>query len=410
MSRFAYVVKNSQGKRRTGIEEAKDKDDLASSLQSKGFFVISILPEEQSAETEVKSTAVKSRHGRLRLEDLVVFARQLATMLDAGVTLLRSIDIINQQVESKVLHTTLQNLKKDLERGLSLSSGLAKYPVVFDQFWVSLSEVGEASGTLPQVLGKMATYLEKRAEFQRKVISAMFYPVILIVLCLAAVAFFAYKIIPTFAGIFKSMNLELPGITLGVLFTFNFIRDKMLLLIVAGAAAFYMIKKYTKTPKGVVTIEHFLFKLPIFGNFFKVIQIERFTSQMSILIESGVPILYTLEITQRMMGMGTMGRVVEQIKNNVREGKLVADPMLKSGFFPPMVVQMIMIGEETGSLGDMLKRISKFYEDYVDTFTQRLTTLFEPVALVVMGFLVGIIVISMFLPIINMATMTGFGK
>ena len=409
MPRFSYTITDNTGKRITASEEAKTKEALAQSLQSKGYFVIRIEPEAKEPKKQTTVIGKKAKRGNLNLRDLVTFARQLATMLDAGVTLLRSIDIISLQVESKKLQETLVSLKKDLERGLSLSSGLAKYPKVFDQFWVSLSEVGEASGTLPQVLNRMAVYLEKKAAFQGKVVSAMFYPVILVVLCCGAVAFFAYKIIPTFDKIFESLNMQLPALTLGVLGFFEFVRNKFLLLILGFCAIIYAVQRYAKTAIGRRTIEAITFKIPLFGNFFKVAMIERFTSQMSILIESGVPILYTLEITQRMMGEGIRGKVVEDIKNNVREGKLVVDPMIKSGFFPPMVVQMIMIGEETGDLGNMLKRIAQFYEEYVDTFTERLTTLFEPIALVIMGLLVGVIVISMFLPIINMATMRGFG-
>lgn len=406
---FSYTAVDKMGKKITAVEEAVDEESLVTRLQARGMVVVNV-KEIEAAQVKAKPTTAfgakktKFTHKRIKLNDLVVFSRQLATMLDSGVTLLKSFEVILQQVDSSSLYDCLSSVKRDLEQGLSFSSALSKHPKVFNQFWVSIVEVGEASGTLPAILEKLAFYLEEKAAFQSKIITAMLYPSVLFFVCLLAISFFALKIIPIFAGIFKNFGVELPILTQSILNIFEFIRHKFLILILILAGIIYSIKSYTKTSSGKKQIEALLFKLPVFGNFYKVLIIERFTSQMSILVESGVPILYALEICQRMIGNKTVEEVIGFVKNNVREGKLFAEPLEKSGFFTPMVVQMVLIGEETGELSKMLKKVAFFYQNYVSAFLARFTSLFEPIMIVIMGIMVGTIVISMFLPIFNIAT------
>jgi type IV pilus assembly protein PilC len=310
-------------------------------------------------------------------------------------------------VESKKLTDCLLQVKQDLERGSTLSNALAKHPKVFNQFWVSLVEVGEASGTLHIILERVATHLEEKAAFQGKIITAMLYPAVLLCVCIGAILIFSLAIIPKFTEIFKSFGIKVPPLTQALIVFFDFFRTKFLLIILIIGGIIYAIKMYIRTPAGRKQFETFLFKLPMFGNFYVVFLIERFTSQMSILVESGVPILYALEICQRMMGNKTVEDVIGFVKSNVREGKLIAEPMEKTGFFTPMVVQMVLIGEETGELSKMLKKVAVFYQNYVTTFTARVTSLFEPIMVVFMGFIVGTIVIAMFLPIFSIATAGG---
>jgi len=403
---FRYVIRDKDGKKRASVEEAADKESLITKLQAQGLFVISVATAKGTKTTGFK-VARKFARSRIKLEDLVIFARQLATMLNAGVTLLKSLEVISTQVESKRLADTIQRVKIDLEKGASLSGALSKYPKVFSNFWVSLSEVGEASGTLPVVLQRLADYLEQKADFERTILSAMLYPGILVVICIAALSIFSFLIIPKFNMVFENFEMQLPALTAAVMSIFGLIRQRFWIIIGAIIGIIVLLKNYTKTPIGKRQFESLLFRMPILGKFIKDLYTERFTSHLSILVESGVPLLYALEITERMIDNATVAGIINKVKNSVREGKLVAKPMEESGFFPPMVVQMILIGEETGELGNMLKRVAAFYQSVIETFLKRFAIIFEPIMLVLMGVAIGTLVISMFLPIFDVVTMTG---
>ena len=408
--RFSYTAKDAKGKTITAIEDAVDQSSLIARLQKQGYFIVSIAPVSDSQAKKAhqdKSPKGPYTHTKVKLDDLLIFCRQLATMLDAGVTLLRSLDVISMQVESKTLAQTLMVVKKDVEQGGSLSASLAKHPKVFNQLWISLVEVGEASGTMPTVLEKLAFYLERQAAFNSSVVSAIIYPLILLVVATLAILLFALVIGPRFKSIFDSFHVELPVLTRVLLGVFDFIKTKFFVLIGLIGGIVIVVRKYVQTPRGKQQAERIIFAVPKFGFVVRTIVVERFTSQMSILVDSGVPILYALDITQRMIGNKTCEAVIGEIKDTVREGKLVAEQMGKSGFFPPMAVQMIAIGEETGELGKMLKRVSQYYQDYVETFMKRFGVIFEPFMLVFMGGIIGVIVIAMFLPIFSIATLGG---
>jgi type IV pilus assembly protein PilC len=406
MGRFSYVVRDKDGNRQTGVEEATDSDTLIIKLQAQGLLVVEVKPYEKAVSESRESIkkAVVTTHGKAKTMDLVIFARQLATMLDAGVNLMRSLQIISQQVESAALLKTLEQMSRDLIKGSSFSKSLAQHPKIFGQFWVSLAEVGEASGNLPVILEKLADYMEAKANFQSKVVSAILYPSVLLFVSIGALGFFAAVIVPKFSEIFVSMNINLPPLTKLILGTFDFVKSKFILLFAGIVAIIFLFKRYINTKVGRWQLESVLFKIPIYGNFYRIMIIERFTSQLAILIESGVPILYALEISERMVINEHMSKVIEGIKNQVREGKLIAEPMNKSGFFTPMAVQMVLIGEETGELDKMLNKVAYFYQRNIETFISRLSTLIEPLMLVFMGAVVGVIVISMFLPIFSLAT------
>lgn len=406
MPRLSYIARDKEGKKLTGTEDAIDSDALLARLQNQGLVVIEIKPFEESvAETRVKlKKSSGSTHRRVKINDLIILARQLAVMTDAGVTLLRSLEIVSQQVESALLYRAIRQIINDLEKGSSFSSALNKHPKIFSQFWSSLVEVGEASGNLPVILNKLADYLETKADFQSKLISASIYPGVLLVVSTGAIAFFALVIIPRFTEIFNTLNIPLPFLTQKLVGAFDFIKTKFLFILFLFGAIIFSIARFARTEFGRKQIEILLLKLPLFGKFYRVLIIERFTSQMAILIESGVPILYALEISERMVVSRSMAEVIRNIKNQVREGKLIAEPMNKSGFFTPMAVQMVLIGEETGELDKMLKRVAVFYQDYVGTFVNRLGTLIEPLMLIFMGAVVGTIVIAMFLPIFSIAS------
>ncbi len=411
MPRFHYTAKDSSGKNIAEDIEAFDKTSLISELQQKGYFILSI--EEHAAfATQVEATKEAPRkftHNNIKLMDMLNFANQLATMLDSGITILRALEVIIDQVESKNFYAILQKVNADVEQGSSLSEALARFPKVFDQLWVSLIEVGEASGTMPKVLKKLAFYLEQKAAFNSTVTSAIMYPMVLFCVCLGAIAFFALFVGPRFESIFNTMHVELPLITRVLLSSFRFIKQNFFMLVFGTAAVIFLFKKYAQTSVGRAHVEQFLFSMPVFGNIAKLIVIERFSSQMSILVDSGVPILYALDITQRLVDNSICANVINNIKESVRQGELLVAPMERSKFFPSMCIQMISVGEETGELSKMLTHVATYYQQTVETFMKRLGTLIEPFMLVFMGGVIGVIVLAMFLPMFNIAQLGGAG-
>lgn len=411
MPKFTYTVKDINGKSKTDMADALDRTQLITDLQRNGFFIIDVTELKAGESFQRTQTAKKQKftHKKVKLDDLIIFARQLTAMLEAGVNLLRSLDVILSQVESEQLFKVMSKIKADVEQGSSLSAAIEKHPKVFDQFWVSLIEVGEASGTMPMILQKLAFYLEQQAAFKATITSAIIYPAILFVVATGAVAFFALVIGPRFEGVFQSMGVELPMITKILLGLFAFLRTKFFFILAGLVVIFFAIKKYGETPIGRLQFEKVMFSLPTLGEIYKLIILERFASQMAILIDSGVPILYALDITQRLVNNLTCAKIVHEIKEGVRQGRALVGPMQKSGFFPPMAIQMIMVGEETGELSKMLKHVAAYYQNTVETFMKRFGTIIEPVMLVFMGIVIGTIVIAMFLPMFNISKMGGGG-
>jgi type II secretory pathway component PulF len=346
-------------------------------------------------------------HNRITSGDLTLFCRQLATLLGAGVTILRSMNIIAQQVASRKLNKLIKDLQKNMEAGLSLHEAMARYPGVFSEMWTNLVESGEASGNLAMVLGRLATYLERDAAFKKKIISALIYPAILMVAGLAALLFMSIKIIPTFAQIFKGFNIELPLLTKLLLAVSLFIRHYGIITLILMVIGIWFFRKYISTRAGKRQFQEFLLKLPGVGEFFRTLSIERFTSEMSTLVESGVPILYSLEISERSVNNLVLGEVIRKIKEDVRAGKPLGQSLEKSNFFDPMVVQMVNIGEEIGELSNMFKRLNTFYQEYLETFLTRFTSMFEPAMLIFMGVVIGIMVIGLFLPIFEISQIGG---
>lgn len=410
MPKYSYIGRKSNGEKETGIIEGPGQDDVVAQLQKKGLIVTSIIPFDVGKKDMMpakEGAAVKSQftHNGINAGDLVLFARQLSMLLGAGISLLRSLDVISKQVDSKKLFGIVSQVRLDMEGGRTLRDSIAKFPEVFSPLWINLIETGEASGNLPMVLDKLAYYLESDESFKRKIISAMMYPGILCFISVSAVLFFVMKIIPTFSKILTSFGVELPTAT-KLLIAFSELLTKKFLWIASGIALLiFLYKKMSKVPKINRMIEDARFKIPIAGEFFRYLLLERFATTMSILIESGVPILYALEISERSAGSAKMGETIQFIKRSVKEGRSMAAPMEKSDIFTPMVIQMVAIGEEIGELSNMLKRIAKFYQEYLEVFVSRLASIFEPLMIVFMGVIIGGMVIAIFLPIFNMATM-----
>jgi type II secretory pathway component PulF len=406
--RYSYVIKDKDGKTIKDVATESSAESLQGKFQKQGYFIVSI-KELQAANPHTFQKKKKFTHKSVKLEDLLSFARQLGTMLESGVAIIRSLNVIQSQVESEQLSRILKQVKEDVEQGASMSQSLAKYPKVFNQFWVSLMEVGEASGTIPVVLNKLTFYLEQQARFASTIISGIIYPAILFIVCMGAVAFFALFVGPRFEAIFVSMHAELPGITVVLLTTFKFIKQNFLFIIGGFIGAFFLFKQFISTYHGRSVWESALFRLPTVGNVYRLIIVERFASQMAILIDAGVPILYALDITERLVDNNTCAIIINDIKEAVRQGELLTAPMERSGFFPPMATQMILVGEETGELSKMLKHVAVYYQDQVETFMKRFSTIIEPFMLIFMGGVIGTIVLAMFMPMFNLSQLGGGG-
>lgn len=397
---FRYVARDKEGKLMDEVIEISSQEDLVNSLQARGFYVVSVGPVHQVK----KVKRVQRRYHRgVKDFDLIMFARELATLLSAGVTLIKSLDILCKQIESQKLLRAVEQIKKDVEGGFTFQSALKKHSKIFSEFWVNMIETGEASGHLTLSLEQLSTYLEESAALKKKIVSAMIYPIILISVAVAAIAVFLIKIIPVFSEIFAGFNVELPLLTRSIIALSNIVRSYFLIVIGVFVVLIVVGKKYIATEVGRWQFDTIMFKLPMVGLVMQEISTERFATGLSTLIKSGVPILHALDIAEKTAGNRVMEKELREIKIAVRDGKGIAQTMQNSNLFSPLVVQMISVGEEIGELGKMLERIGLFYKERVDTFVTRLTTMFEPLILVFMGVVVGVLVVAMFMPIFSMS-------
>ena len=398
---FRYIARDKSGNLIEETLETVTQEELINSLQAKGLFVVSIGPVAKVK----KVRAVKRRyHRRVKAGDLILFSRELATLLSSGVTLIKSLDILCKQIESQILLRTVEQIKKDVEGGYTFQSALKKHDKIFSEFWVHLVETGEASGHLPGSLDQLAGYMEESAALKKKITSAMIYPIILVCVATGAIAIFLIKIIPIFSEIFSGFNVELPVLTQIVVNMSDIARKYFLVVIGIGVAVFFVLKKYVSTDVGRRQFDALKLKLPLVGPLMQEICTERFASSLSTLIKSGVPMLHALEITEKTAGNKIVEQALRDVKTSVRDGKGMAQTMEESALFSPLVVQMVGVGEEIGELGKMLDRIAVFYKERVDTFVSRLTTMFEPIVLVFMGIVVGVLVVAMFMPIFSISS------
>lgn len=411
MPKYFYTARDKSGTKIQDFEEAPNQEDIITRLQARDLVVIDITPEFKEVfglkREVVSKIRLHLRRYRIRTDDLAVFCRQLATLLGAGVTILKSLDIISQQVSSRKLYEVIKALQKDMEQGLSLHEAMAKHPKVFSDLWVNLVESGEASGNLAIVLNRLASYLERNAAFKNKIISALIYPFILFIAGIGALVFLTIKIIPVFADIFSGFDITLPLLTRILIQVSKYMRSYAIIIFLVGVFIFSIFKQFIRTKDGRTLYEKIKFKLPVLGEFFKALVVERFSSEMSTLIESGVPILYALEITEQSVGNLVVGEIIRKVKDEVRQGRSLSSPLDKSGFFEPMVIQMITVGEEIGELSQMFKKINVFYQDQVETFLIRFTAMFEPIILVFIGGVIGIMIVGMFLPIFQISQISG---
>ncbi|MBL7197192.1 MAG: type II secretion system F family protein [Candidatus Omnitrophica bacterium] len=403
MPQFVYKARDKQGQEKEATQEAASEEQVITRLQNEGLFVISISQQEIVGK---KLVLRRRTHTKVSIDDLVVFTRQLATLLEAGVTLLKSLEVLSKQIESKTLLKTVKEIKEEIAGGSTFRDALVKHPEIFSEFWVHMVETGEASGALPLAFTQLGDYLESTAAMRRKVVSAMAYPAVLVLISIVAMTFFVVWIIPVFSRVFATFGTELPVLTTLVVGVSVFARKYFLTLVAMFGVLVYLFNKYIHTERGKWQFDRFLLKIPVLSSLFQRIAIERFASGLATLIESGVPILYGLDIIGKATGNSVVEKAIVDVRESVRQGKGMAKPLEESGVFTPMVVQMVSVGEEIGELSKMLKKVSEFYKERIAATLMRIGTLIEPAVLVFMGAVIGIVVVAMFMPIFQLAVVS----
>jgi type IV pilus assembly protein PilC len=380
---------------------AASKEEVTSKLRSKNITPTTI------TETEKKPLLSFSiGEKKVTQKDIVVFTRQFSTMIDAGLPLVQALDILSTQVENKSLGKTLGIIKSDVESGATYADALGRHPKIFSELYVNMVAAGEAGGILDTILNRLAAYIEKAMKLIKKVKGALVYPITISVVAIVIVAVIMVFVVPVFSEMFANLGGTLPLPTKIVVGISNFLKGIGGLIILVSLVGFFVfVKQFGKTKKGRLIIDKMTLKLPIFGELLNKVAISKFTRTMGTLTSSGVPILDGLEITAKTSGNKVIENAIMEVRQAVTEGKTLAEPLMKTKVFPPMVTHMIAVGEQTGAIDNMMTKIADFYDDEVDNTVANLTSMMEPLLMVFLGTTVGFIIVAMYLPIFKMITL-----
>ncbi|OGP90858.1 MAG: pilus assembly protein PilC [Deltaproteobacteria bacterium RBG_16_47_11] len=398
---FKWEGKTLKGLIKKGEMEAPNEAAIRIHLRQQN-----IVPTKISAKgKEIKISLPFKK--KVRQRSIAVFTRQLATMIDAGLPLVQSLEILSSQQEGKVFKEILREIREDVEGGSTFAGALRKHPATFNELYTNLVVAGEEGGILDNILTRLANYIEKAEALKKKVKSALVYPSTIVGVAVIVVMILMIFVIPVFETMFKSAGQTLPLPTLIVLTLSKLVKKYLLLFIPALILFVYLLRKFYQTDRGKVIIDRLLLKLPVFGPLLKKVAVARFSRTLGTLVSSGVPILDGLSIVSRTSGNRTVENAILNARASIREGETIAEPLGRSGIFPPMVIQMIAVGESTGALDSMLSKIAEFYEEEVDVTVANLTSLLEPFLMIFLGVVIGGVVIAMYLPIFNMASAIG---
>lgn len=409
MPSFKYSARDQGGRTVTGIVSGKTQADAVADLRRRNLIVLDV---RQSSAGAVRakggmlSGLVKARPSASK-EQLVIFTRQLSTMISAGVPLLESLEVLQEQADTPGFRFVLDGVIESVRSGTDLSTALERFARVFPNIYISMVRAGEVSGQLDDILVRLAEYLEASAKLKRDIRAAMTYPVISLVLVVGIAMFLMIGIVPKFKEIFDTLEIELPSLTLGVLAVSFALKNHILATLagIAGLIGLFVIWK--KTEWGERQWDWIILHIPVFGPLFRKVALSRFSRTFATLIKSGVPILGALEIVSDTAGNRIISDTVDSAKENVRQGHTLAEPLMESKVFPPMVTRMVQIGEKSGSLEQLLEKISDFYDDQVSAAVKTLTSMIEPIMIGIMGFMVGGIVLAVFLPIFELQKQLG---
>ncbi len=405
MKTFKYTARNIAGKNVAGSVQAETQADAVGELRKKQLNVVKLAPVAERSNRKKGGGLLSFGRGprpNVKKDELVVFTRQLSTMISAGIPLLESLEILEEQATNPGFAVVLDNVIEDIRAGSDLSAAMEKYPRVFSNIFVSMIKAGEVSGQLDDILVRLAEYLEAAAKLKREIRSAMTYPVVSLTLVLGITAFLMVGIVPKFKDVFGALDIKLPALTEYVL-TVSFAIKNNFPAILGGMAGFvFLLVAFRRSPRGRTYWDWLVLHAPIFGPLFRKVALSRFARTFSTLIKSGVPILGALEIVSHTAGNSVISKAIDASRENVRQGDTLSEPLSQNPIFPPMVVKMVGIGEKSGSLEVLLEKISVFYDEQVSSAVKALTSMIEPLMIGVMGFLVGGIVLAVFLPIFEL--------
>ncbi len=427
MAKFNYVALDAKGKEINGVVESDSTTTAVARIREMGYFPTNITeisaPSAKLKKTPTPGPAIPSPGGKaekrsfarnyinlsfggntVKSKVLAAFTRQLATLIDAGLPLLRGLNVLQRQEKNVVLKRVLRQLGESVEGGSTFSEAMAQHPKVFTRLYVNMVRAGEAAGALDVTLNRLADFSEKAQKIKNKVISAMVYPVVVICAAMGILTFLMVSVVPKFAEVFKELleGAELPALTRGVMGFSKLLRERSIYVIAAIALLVTLIKLLGKTEKGKYIMDNIKLHAPVFGPLVRKVGIARFSRTLGTLIASGVPILQALNIVRDTAGNAIIAKAVHQIHDSVKEGERIVTPLEASGVFPPMVVSMIDVGEETGALPDMLMKVGDIYDDEVDNAVAAMTSLLEPIMIIFLAVIVGTIVIALFLPLVTL--------
>jgi type IV pilus assembly protein PilC len=400
MAVFVYTGRTRGGQTITGEIDGPTREAVVAKLRSQQIVATAV-------RTKPRDITIPGFGGGVDEKEIVVFTRQFATMIDAGLPLVQCLEILASQQENKIFKKALTEIRQSVEGGLTFAAALKQHPKVFSSLYANMVEAGEAGGILDTILNRLAVYMEKAMSLKKKVKSAMIYPSTIITVAVVVVIFLLVFVIPTFKAMFEGFGATLPLPTLIVLELSRIVRGYFLVGIGAVVAAVVGLRWWYGTAAGRLAIDSFLLRTPVFGMLIRKVAVAKFTRTLGTLISSGVGILDGLDITARTAGNKVVEQAVQRTRASIAEGKTIAEPLKASGVFPPMVVQMIAVGEQTGALDAMLGKIADFYDEEVDTAVTNLTALLEPMLMVFLGIVIGGVVIAMYLPIFKLVTVVG---
>ncbi len=402
MAVFRYSAKDNTGRLISGVIEADTDAMVVDRLRDMGFFITNL---ERTVERTDVFQSLQGMFG-IGLKDLAIFSRQFATMVSSGLSLVRTLSILEQQTTNKRLKTIIAQVRVDVEAGRPLSDAMGRHPKAFSSLYVNMVKAGETGGVLDEVLERIATYMEKDQALRSKIRSAMVYPILLTGAALGGLFFMTIVILPQFENLFRELGggATLPLPTQIAMAVSVAIRRYWHVGMIGFAVLLYVLRRYMQTPGGRARYDRFKLKMPVLGELNRKIVVARFTRTLGTLIASGVPIMQSLEVVARAIDNVVIGDAVDAVRASIREGQTIAIPLQFSGVFPPMVVQMAKVGEETGALEQMLQKVADFYDVEVETMVASLTSLLEPLLIIFMGVIVGAMVISLYLPIFQLAT------
>ena len=398
MPTYVARIRDSQGKSRTEKFTADSLTDARTNLKDQGF-VVQDLKESQSLASKFDFQKFQNSFVKVSVKDKAIFSRQFAALVNAGVAIVRGLTVLSEQCSNPKLKAALVEICADVQTGVNLSDSMRKHPECFDGLYVSMVQAGEIGGVLDEVLNRLAKLLEDMARLQNQIKSAMSYPVVVGFLATAIFVGMTVFLIPIFAAVFKDIGVELPALTQFLMTCSEILRSYWSLVIIAGLCVLsFLYKQYYKTPVGRLNIDGISLKLPLFGDLIQKSSIARFSRTFGSLTRSGVPILTCLEIVRDTSGNQVIANAIDSAREEVQQGGMISVALLKENVFPSMAIQMMSIGEETGQLDGMLMKVADFYEDEVEQAVKSLTSILEPVMIVVLGGMVGTILLAMYLP------------